>query len=930
MKKEFLLILLLALFSAGVVYAQTNLLTDWGFEDDTHYGPNEDTFGRIYTFVKLGENTEAGNPGPADVVVKNKWYRKCIGNSAYVSGAVIDTDKYEGNKSAKLRIGANYPATFTNQWDANALAQFVDIDRTKKYEIKFYAKNLQNCDSLYVGMTAGGKRVEGGKWIYNITGEWAEYSIEIDPTVNVEYTDEEFAVTSIVISQTNLLTEDNKTLKNVELLIDNVQLVEKIEVEPELPDVELTGTELINDNGFDLNILRSSIKDPNEEESGTKKGYWYYKNLSTNVGVTIVDNDAERGKVARIERTGSVSWYNAFLAHWSAGTARRDYYRLTFKAKLESGTGKLRTHIKVGNTQQFMILKGGEDINYSAQKDVTLTEEWAEYYIDYDFNTVVNTLYAADKEFSDITDEQLSDLFVVFYPQADATTILIDDVSLKPHKFFEPAPEEGDLLLNTDFENVNSIPRKIIANDDKFSEVMGEWYFYAEPGLNGIDDAKAELKDDDTHGKVVALTNGSAVPSWWGHTFMQRFAAKPNTNIYRLGFYAKSNSTNAKVFVMINAIRPGDAKAEYVLREGFNPVATPKGSGARYEITTSSEWQYYECTFDFSQKCNNYNSPEGVGDAYAITSMDDDFLSYCYLAMFNQTGSSEILIDNISIEEIDTYTEIRNPGFETNDALPVKLTTDANLGSHSGQWVLVAKNQEIGNISVTSDEAGSGDRSMQLDVTTLTSRARYNFYLVMDIYEVEEKTYTLNFKSKASAADVPFRLDVYAYDGDNPQAITGENGEILVTEGIGDSGAGLKIFTTTTEWTDYSQRMTIPENTLTRIFIRPNITGLALHGPLDGSFPMTYWFDDFELVEYDITSVDPTAENNIAAFSQNGTLYISDIQNADVAVYNTTGQLIRQSFNVNGQVSYQLEKGVYIVQVSSQSQTPSQVKVLVK
>lgn len=686
---------------------------------------------------------------------------------------------------------------------------------------------------------------------------------------------------------------------------------------------------LIKDGGFDSGIFEQNTGDPDNANNGGSRGVWYYK-THANTNVDIVDMEGERGNVISIERTGTLSWFTSFIAQWIDGAATREYYKLTFKAKRESGEGMLRTHIKAVGSQHFFILKDGENIDYSAQKDIPLTNEWQTYEIEYDFNTVVNTTYSSNKEFLPATDEQLSSFFITLYPHANNTKILIDDVKLEPLKTFEPAPDEGELLWNTDFESVNDIPRRTILNTDKFSEVMGEWYFYAEPGLNGIDESTAEIKEEGgTRGKVASLKNGNTVPSWWGHTFMQRLAAKPQQNIYRVSFYAKSNA-QAKAFVMINTKRPEDSKAEYILKEGFDPVATPKSSGARHEITTSANWQYYECTFDFTQKCNNYNSPEGVGEAYAITPTDDDFLRYCYLAIFNNTGSSELLIDNINIEEIDTYTEMQNTGFEDNNALPIKLTSDLSLGSHSGQWVLVAKNEDKGDVFVTSDQAKSGEKSMQVEVEELTNRARYSFYLVMDIYEVEAKDYIFRFHSKASLADVPFRLDAYVYNGESAQAITGNNGEILTSEGVETSAAGLKMFNTNTDWTEYQQRMTIPENSMIRIFIRPNITGLGAAGPQADSYPMTYWFDDFSLEEATTDNIKDISGNNLKVTSHKGALQISNLENNDLLIYSLNGILIRQLENVSGEITCPLSQGAYIIECNSPIGKTDRIKVLVE
>lgn len=723
MKHQFLFLFIF--ITTGIVFSQTNILSDGGFETDTYYGTNNLEVARIYTLTALGENTQTGNPTMnAESIVKNKWYRKCIANSGFFSSLLFDTDSQEGSKSLRLRIGNNYQTSensFVKNWDANVLMQFIDLDKTKKYQIKFFAKNIMNCDSLYVGLIANAKIISGTKWVKGISNEWSEFTVEIDPSVNVVYTDTDFAKSAIVIGQTNTLNSEFKTAQAVEILVDNIRLFE----------------------------------------------------------------------------VADASW--------------------------------------------------------------------------------------------------------------------------------EPAPDTGNLLHNGNFNALTSIPRKKIKGDDKFSKTLGEWYFYAETGLNGIDNSKGEIKQEGGNfDNVVSLSNGSPLPSWWGRKLAQRLAAKPGQNVYRISFYAKSNA-QSEAAIFINTLNPQTGKEEFILVEGFNPTTSPNSSGARYGIKTSNEWKYYECTFDFSQKCNNYNSPNGVGAAYAITNTNDIDLSYCFLTFLNNTASSELLIDNIVIEEIATHTEIQNPGFENSDALPVQLSADLTLGAHSGRWVLVSKGVQDGSVSISNTEAKTGDKSMKVNAVDLTSTARYNFYLVMDIYEVPPMDYSLKFSTKADKADIPFRLDVLAYDGSTPQAIVGENGESLTTEGVTTSSAGLKIFKTDTEWVDYRQRLTIPENSVVRIIIRPNIEGLGSHGPAADSFPMNYWFDDFKLEEYSETSFKSTLNNNIFLNAENGQLKVSGLEKTDLAVYNLSGVKVRETLNATGEMFYSLPRGVYIVKFSEQQP----VKILI-
>lgn len=682
-------------------------------------------------------------------------------------------------------------------------------------------------------------------------------------------------------------------------------------------------------------------------------GIWATYLAKDKTGFTIeTQQDTEYGTVAVLAtESAAPGWYQHFLMQNIASAPKAEVYRLSFDIKSTSATkAKLTTQIYCGNNNYVFRdgfdLQGGKAGGSASTYEVQATDAWQHIELLYDFSQMCNNVNSPKSVNKvDTPDEDLT-LFKV-EPTTEAllnqcrltinaykakpNVLLIDNIKLEPVNSEPPyteVPDEGDLLVHNDFEGITTLNR-MTAETDKFADTPGEWYFYAEAGLAGIDGSTAEIKDaGDPYGNVVSLINGEKVPSWWGHTLMQRLAAKAQPAIYRLSFYARSNA-QSKATVMVNTKQRGADKAEFVLKEGFDPIKSATSSGARYDITTSSTWQYYECTFDFSQKCNNYNSPSGVGETYAITPTDNDFLQNCYLSILNQTGSSELMIDNIAIEEVLTYTTMQNTGFEENMALPIMLTEDLALGAHSGQWVLVAKGQEVGNVSVSSSEASTGEKSMKLDVEELSNKARYSFFMAMDLYEVPGGDYIFKFSSKADKADIPFRLDIYAYNGSDAQAITGADGSVLTTTGIDNASAGLKMFTTTTSWVDYAQKLTIPEDiSMLRIFIRPNITSLGAAGPQADSFPMSYWFDDFTLEKSKPVGVENIQSGDIGISVKDGRLSLNGLNSANIVIYTIQGAMV-DTVSLSGDSTYSLKQGVYIVKVQSQHETKA-IKVLVK
>ena len=147
-----------------------NLLQDGGFENTKtyDYANNKSTgeLPRISALGKLGSNTETNNPVmEAELVVQGSWYRKSA-NSGYNHGKIVTDDYAEGEKALNLSITAGSATAKLDTWDNNTAIQYVTIDRTKQYVLKFKAKNLVGNYPVFAGMSVGGGyEVSGSDWI---------------------------------------------------------------------------------------------------------------------------------------------------------------------------------------------------------------------------------------------------------------------------------------------------------------------------------------------------------------------------------------------------------------------------------------------------------------------------------------------------------------------------------------------------------------------------------------------------------------------------------------------------------------------------------------------------------------------------------------------------------------------------------------------
>lgn len=703
--------------------------------------------------------------------------------------------------------------------------------------------------------------------------------------------------------------------------------------------------------------------------SAAAKGDWatYLVDGKTGFSVGLETDDATHNKVAKIVvADGNPSWYQGYLMQNVEYPLKAEKFQLVFDAKCTSGASlNLSAWIYIDNGKSY-ALKTGFDKEKTpgasgARYDQNTTAEWKTFTLDFDFAQKCNDINSPQSKgdawvASATTEAELASCRVAFNTNKKVGTVLVDNVKLIPinpdtkpdgldpnpdpdpdpqpdpdpeFPTYVDVPDNGPLLQNNGFD-VESIQTWRTKDEAKFLGYTGTWYFYAEPEKDIPTDASTvEVKvSEDSHGKVVALTNTNAVNinSWWGRDLIQRLGAKVKPVTYRLGFYARSASgAKGKVNIALKK-KEGTKVSGYALFDGFVPEEHPKSSGTTLEFSTSTEWQYFEQVFDFSKMANSIWS---LGTSDKILPVEDEELfKNVYLCFWNNTASSTLEIDDVSLELMETNTSILNPGFEENVALPIKIGTDLAVGAHSGQWVLV---NTYGKTDVSiSDEPHSGTKSMQVTTTELGRYPRSQQYLALDLYEVPAGDYLFKFANKSDKAEAPIRIDVYVYsDESNFQAVTGTDGDKYET--VGDADKGLVVYKTTTNWTEYNQKVKVQENAVVRLIIRPNITGTGSHGaPEDFTLPVSYWFDDFSFEkDTDVSIHAGGAVSKVNVYASEGEVKIAGLENATAAIYNINGSLIDQISGVNGTIGRSLMQGSYIVKVVSNDITHT-AKVLVK
>ena len=198
--------------------------------------------------------------------------------------------------------------------------------------------------------------------------------------------------------------------------------------------------------------------------------------------------------------------------------------------------------------------------------------------------------------------------------------------------------------------------------------------------------------------------------------------------------------------------------------------------------------------------------------------------------------------------------KMQNSGFETEFNLPKKDTYTYSNGQECDRWILACLENHgtypsSGEINTVTTEKNSGNRSMEVKLEKIG--ARYTFFLLYDIKGLTPGKYTLTFYSKADANDVPFRIDAIACGGTDyktEKPLLGDKDDVNGVYPDNQAGRMLKTSTTWQKHTVefFASGLSAGDMGVVRLAIRPNCLKSGSSGIINT--PVTYWFDDFELI----------------------------------------------------------------------------------
>lgn len=202
-------------------------------------------------------------------------------------------------------------------------------------------------------------------------------------------------------------------------------------------------TDLLGGNGNMENITElKTIKSGDIATTGMPNvGEWYVATVAENIAVTLANENSPANKFVKITTPESTiftdaiikkTWYQQFLACRGSNIDKSKYLTLTFKAKTNNITNKLRVFIKTkektGTSSHLLKNEEGTNTAFKLYTDIIGTN-WTEYTIKFN-PQFYGTSATGTSTLAATTDDEITDFIVAFVAETANVQYDIDDVSL--------------------------------------------------------------------------------------------------------------------------------------------------------------------------------------------------------------------------------------------------------------------------------------------------------------------------------------------------------------------------------------------------------------------------------------------------------------------------------------------------------------------
>lgn len=542
-----------------------------------------------------------------------------------------------------------------------------------------------------------------GFYDQSLTPEWKQYSVDFNFTrvakslYNIPWSDTEES-TADDLANIILRLQGGTALKTY--LVDDLTL-ELIKDLSEPDEPEPSGENLIKTPGFDdadfsltytaePYILNKWVTDKDEVKDAT-------------VTFAVVD-DADRGKVASY--TGKpYTWFHTFIAQRIETQAKKGIYRLSFWGKSADG-GQVKTFFQLtDNTnkgvQKFFVRETGKPTDpdskfYGSYYNQTLTAEWKQYSIDFDFTKAATSMYQFTmNDTKETTDTDLRNFAVMFQGNITDKTILLDDVELTLIKDLsepdEPEPTGENLVKDPGFDNTTT--EDVTPADKVWKTETGIWSACRDE-YETNKNITISIKDDATQGKVLSYEGRPY--SWYTTLVAQRIEGALDKAIYRLSFKAKSSNAGvARLFTRCTDEANENFINRFFVKANGAPADPDKKWRGVYEIVALTDtWATYQVEYDMTQVSDTQYDMTFTDNVFAATDSERTNMAICF---YNDKADSEILIDDVQFVKVSDIEDI-----------PVIVKYDFEEQSVPAEW-----KAQGGELALSADHCTSGVQSLE-------------------------------------------------------------------------------------------------------------------------------------------------------------------------------------------------------------------------
>lgn len=315
---------------------------------------------------------------------------------------------------------------------------------------------------------------------------------------------------------------------------------------------------------------------------------------------------------------------------------------MSFWGKSVDG-GQVKTFFRLtdnGNKEQqrFFVKETGKPSSpdskfYGSYYTQSLTAEWKQYFVDFDFTKVTKSMYQFTmNDTEDATTTDLTNFILMFQGNKAETTILIDDVELTLIKDLsdpdEPETPVGEnLVKDSGFDATTT--EDVTPTDGVWKTEVGIWSACRDE-YETNQNIKISIKEDATQGKVLSYDGRPY--SWYTTVVAQRIGGTLDKAIYRLSFKAKSSNAGVvRLYTRCTDEANEEFVNRYFVKANGAPADPDKTWRGVYEIVAVTDtWATYQVEYDVTQVSDTQYDMTFNKNVFVSTESERTNMAICF------------------------------------------------------------------------------------------------------------------------------------------------------------------------------------------------------------------------------------------------------------------------------------------------------------